>query len=168
MSGQPSSGKPSAQLDRNFEVLYLSNTVSAEELGDKPLQAANSSSIMPFLFPSQSALNSVFSTPSTLVSRAPEPQPPKPTYKTRSERYSVWSALDDVKGKANTLSEEAQKEFTKASEAAQAKTGKMELYSAQYYAACALGGLLACVSLKVDIKDCNIHSLCSRVSHIRP
>ncbi|MCJ1375774.1 hypothetical protein MMC20_007011 [Loxospora ochrophaea] len=99
---------------------------------------------MPFLFPSQSALNSVFSTPSTLVSRAPEPQPPKPTYKTRSERYSVWSALDDVKGKANTLSEEAQKEFTKASEAAQAKTGKMELYSAQYYAACALGGLLAC------------------------
>lgn len=55
--------------------------------------------------------------------------------------------IDDAKKKANALSAEATKEFDKASAAAQAKTGGIELYSANYYAACTFGGLLACVSV---------------------
>lgn len=44
------------------------------------------------------------------------------------------------------LSDEAVKEYEKASAKAQEKAGKIELYSAKYYAACTFGGLLACVS----------------------
>ncbi|KAH6675497.1 mitochondrial carrier domain-containing protein [Halenospora varia] len=62
----------------------------------------------------------------------------------RAELYTTWSAIDDAKNKANALSAEATKEFEKASAAAQAKVGGIELYSAQYYAACTFGGLLAC------------------------
>lgn len=51
-----------------------------------------------------------------------------------------------MKSKAGALSNEAQKEIAKASSAAQAKTGQMELYSPSYYAACTFGGLMACVS----------------------
>jgi len=50
-----------------------------------------------------------------------------------------------VKGKAQAFSAEAQKELQKASAAAQAKTGDIEIYSAKYYAACTFGGLIACV-----------------------
>ena len=53
--------------------------------------------------------------------------------------------MDDVKSKAGQLSAEAQAELSKASAAAQAKTGGIELYSGKYYAACVLGGVLACV-----------------------
>lgn len=51
-----------------------------------------------------------------------------------------------MKSKAGALSNEAQKEIAKASSAAQAKTGQMELFSPSYYAACTFGGLMACVS----------------------
>lgn len=54
--------------------------------------------------------------------------------------------VDSAKDKAVKLSNEATKEFEKASSAAQAKAGKIELYSGKYYAACTFGGLLACVS----------------------
>lgn len=54
--------------------------------------------------------------------------------------------MDDAKNKAQKLSKEAQAEFEKASSKAQAKAGKIELYSGKYYAACTFGGLLACVS----------------------
>ena len=63
------------------------------------------------------------------------------------DQYSSWSVVDDAKNKANTLGTEATKEFEKASAKAQAKAGKIELYSAKYYAACTFGGLLACVSV---------------------
>lgn len=53
--------------------------------------------------------------------------------------------VEDAKDKASKLSAEATKEFEKASSAAQAKTGKIELYSGKFYAACTFGGLLACV-----------------------
>jgi solute carrier family 25 phosphate transporter 3 len=52
--------------------------------------------------------------------------------------------VDDAKDKAAKLSNAAVKELEKASSAAQAKTGKIELYSLQYYATCTFGGLLAC------------------------
>ncbi|KAG7138006.1 Mitochondrial phosphate carrier protein 3 like [Verticillium longisporum] len=58
--------------------------------------------------------------------------------------YGAYSTVDDVKGKAQKLSSEAAKEFEKASAAAQAKAGRIELYSGRYYAACTFGGLMAC------------------------
>ena len=72
---------------------------------------------------------------------------PKSSYKARTDLYPAWSAVDDVKSQAGSLSNEAQKEIQKASQAAQAKAGKIELYSAKYYAACTLGGMLACVGI---------------------
>ena len=64
----------------------------------------------------------------------------------RADLYPAWSVADDAKAKASQLSNEATKEFEKASAKAQAKAGKIELYSPKYYAACTFGGLLACVS----------------------
>ncbi|RXG48060.1 hypothetical protein VDGE_04504 [Verticillium dahliae] len=70
---------------------------------------------------------------------------PGPTkYQARPELYGAYSTVDDVKGKAHKLSSEAAKEFEKASAAAQAKAGRIELYSGRYYAACTFGGLMAC------------------------
>ncbi|KAM0278026.1 hypothetical protein ACHAQH_005395 [Verticillium albo-atrum] len=65
-------------------------------------------------------------------------------YQARPELYGAFSTVDDVKGKAQKLSTEAAKEFEKASSAAQAKAGHIELYSGKYYAACTFGGLMAC------------------------
>lgn len=62
----------------------------------------------------------------------------------RPELYGAWSVVDSAKDKAVKLSNEATKEFEKASSAAQAKTGKIELYSGKYYAACTFGGMMAC------------------------
>lgn len=95
---------------------------------------------MSYLYPRQDALLSTFGHP-----LAPK-QPKKVFYRGRPELYSAYSVIDDAKDKANKLSAEATKEFEKASAKAQAKTGKIELFSGQYYAACTLGGLLACVS----------------------
>ena len=103
---------------------------------------------MPLLFPTQGTLSEAFST-SLPFGRAPsEPQGQQsPSHRAPSDRYLAWSAVDDVKSKAGALSNEAQKELQKASQAAQAKPGKIELYSSKYYAACILGGLLACVGI---------------------
>ncbi|KAK9771478.1 hypothetical protein AB5N19_05632 [Seiridium cardinale] len=93
---------------------------------------------MPSLFPSQDVFRQSFGSPLT-------PHQSKPTpYQARSELYGAWSVVDDAKNKAQKLSKEAQVEFDKASSAAQAKAGKIELYSGKYYAACTFGGLLAC------------------------
>jgi len=52
--------------------------------------------------------------------------------------------VDDAKNKAHKLSDAAVAEFEKASHKAQDKAGKIELHSAKYYAACTIGGVLAC------------------------
>ncbi|KAH7133554.1 mitochondrial carrier domain-containing protein [Dactylonectria macrodidyma] len=65
-------------------------------------------------------------------------------YEARMGLYSAYSMVDDAKDKTKKLGAEATREFEKASSKAQAKTGKIELFSAQYYAACTVGGLLAC------------------------
>lgn len=62
----------------------------------------------------------------------------------RTDLFPTWSVADDAKAKTKALSAEAIREFEKASAKAQAKTGKIELYSAKYYAACTFGGLMAC------------------------
>lgn len=67
-------------------------------------------------------------------------------WQARPDLYgAAFSTADDVKDKAQKLSAEATKEFEKASSAAQAKAGKIEMYSGKYYAACTFGGLMACV-----------------------
>jgi len=104
---------------------------------------------MPNLFPPSQILRDVFNPTFPLghktltedVSSSPYERSP---YEARMEQYSSWSVVDDAKNKANALGTEASKEFEKASAKAQAKTGKIELYSAKYYAACTFGGLLAC------------------------
>ena len=109
---------------------------------------------MPLLFPSRDTLHDVFH-PAIPFGRRPATPQSNPSKRTppqaRTEYYPTWSAVDDAKSKANALSAEAAKEFEKASAAAQAKTGKIELYSLQYYAACTFGGLLACVSVFVCV-----------------
>ncbi|KAL9111610.1 MAG: hypothetical protein Q9187_007896 [Circinaria calcarea] len=93
---------------------------------------------MPPLFPTQAILHDLF------AQVKPDLGTPKSSYEARTDRYSAWSAVDDMKSRAGSLSNEAQKEFQKASQAAQAKAGEIEPYSAKYYAACTLGGMLAC------------------------
>jgi solute carrier family 25 phosphate transporter 3 len=102
---------------------------------------------MPIAFPTGSALHTSFSSSNPLtVLQLKSQQPPRTKYQARSELYGAWSVADDAKAKANQLSDKAVKEFDKASAAAQAKTGQIEMYSPKFYAACTFGGLLACVS----------------------
>ena len=101
---------------------------------------------MPISIPSQSGLRDVFSCSAPWNPyQNRSPQPARTKYQARTELYPAWSAVDDAKNKASQLSDAAVKEFEKASTQAQAKTGKIELYSAKYYAACTWGGLMACV-----------------------
>lgn len=108
---------------------------------------------MSFLFPRTDTLKGCFSSPVSATEDAGEllrlqQQQQRPSrYQARPELYGAFSTVDDVKGKAKQLSAEATAEFDKASAKAQsAAGGKIELYSGKYYAACTVGGLLACVS----------------------
>ena len=98
---------------------------------------------MTILFPTQRALYDVFAPQSSF--KKPKPQKTEPEARYRSP-FVAFSPTEDAKSKAGQLGEGAVKEFEKASAKAQEKTGKIELYSAKYYAACTFGGLLACVS----------------------
>ncbi|CRK20077.1 hypothetical protein BN1708_001039 [Verticillium longisporum] len=100
---------------------------------------------MSFLYPQRDTFQSCFASP--LAPAAPKRTslaPGSTKYQARPELYGAYSTVDDVKGKAQKLSSEAAKEFEKASAAAQAKAGRIELYSGRYYAACTFGGLMAC------------------------
>ena len=99
---------------------------------------------MPLLFPTQGTLHDIFPTHFSIYQQASKPKSSEQSTPARRALFPAWSAVDDVKSKAGQLSAEAQKEFAKASEIAQAKAGTIELYSPKYYAACTLGGLLAC------------------------
>ncbi|KAM0804062.1 putative mitochondrial phosphate carrier protein [Usnea florida] len=98
------------------------------------------------LFPSSGAINVVFSSRHPLTAaRSHESPSPKPLQaKDHGPKFSIWSVAEEAQSKANLLSEEAQREIKRASAAAQAKTGQIELYSPQFYAACSFGGLIAC------------------------
>src|SRR5436190_19133828 len=104
------------------------------------------SSTMPNIFPHQDTLANTFASRHPLFGFHKEPEKPVPAPKQRP-LFPAWSAVDDVKHAAKAVSSGAQKEFEKASQTVQSKTGKIELYSAQYYASCTFGGLLACVSI---------------------
>ncbi|KAL9086181.1 MAG: hypothetical protein Q9165_007246 [Trypethelium subeluteriae] len=105
---------------------------------------------MPIILPTQAALSAAFSPllPSSRP-KAQAPQAPRTSLRAREHLYPNWSVADDAKAKTNQLSDAAVKEFEKASSKAQQSvgSGKIELYSPQFYAACTFGGLLACVSI---------------------
>ncbi|KAL2262359.1 hypothetical protein VTK26DRAFT_1584 [Humicola hyalothermophila] len=66
-------------------------------------------------------------------------------YQARLELYPAYSIIDNTKDTAKKLSAEASREFDAASTKAQAKAGgQLELYSGKYYAACTVGGMMAC------------------------
>ncbi|KAF2234532.1 mitochondrial phosphate carrier protein [Viridothelium virens] len=102
---------------------------------------------MPIILPTQAALSATFS---PLIpngrpkAQAQAPQTPRTSLRAREHLYPNWSVADDAKAKTNQLSDAAVKEFEKASSKVQQNTGKIELYSPQFYAACTFGGLLAC------------------------
>ena len=93
-------------------------------------------------FPNPGALRQCFAPTSPFYSK---PVQAEPTERPSRNAFQTWSAVDDVKGKASQLSAKAEAEYSKASAAAQAKAGKMELYSPKFYAACTFGGVMACV-----------------------
>lgn len=64
----------------------------------------------------------------------------------KNRPFTAWSALDDVKTKADGIANEASREFNVASQKAQQKTGKIQPGSLKYYVACTFGGMMACVS----------------------
>ncbi len=95
------------------------------------------------LFPSPTAIHQAFVPTSPYYKPAAKPV----EHPQKRPIFSTWSAADAAKNKAIELSEAAQAEYNKASQKAQAKAGGIELYSAKYYAACTVGGILACVCL---------------------
>ncbi|MCJ1316579.1 hypothetical protein MMC15_001900 [Xylographa vitiligo] len=87
---------------------------------------------MPPLFPTQTTLQEIFATQSPFYQRSVRPQSPELSRNSQKDLFPAWSAIDDVKSKAGQLSDEAQREIHKASAAAQAKAGHIELYSPKY------------------------------------
>ena len=61
--------------------------------------------------------------------------------------YYIASPHEGAGNADNKLTAAATKELNKAGAAIKRSTGGIELYSAKYYAACTLGGMLACVRL---------------------
>jgi len=95
------------------------------------------------LFPTSSALGATFTPTSPYYKPAPKQISEFPL---KRSLWNAYSVADDAKQKAVQLSDAAAAELEKASHKVQAKTGGIELYSAKYYAACTVGGILACVS----------------------
>lgn len=79
---------------------------------------------MPSLFPSAADLSAVFgnATPASAEKSSSSVQ----------DRFQVWSVTEDAERKASELGRSAAKEYEKASHLAQAKAGKIELYSGKY------------------------------------
>lgn len=109
---------------------------------------------MPLLFPTQGTLSDTFSSKLPFGQADSSAQLNKRSAQTSpADRYSTWSASEDIKNKASALSQEAASELRKSSQAIQARTGQIELHSAKYYAACTFGGLLACVGILAEHSD---------------
>lgn len=87
---------------------------------------------MQSLYPSPSALSASFAHASPYQLHY---QPRQQQKKSIAHLYGSWDAAEDAKNKATQLSDAATAELKKASELAQQKTGKIELYSPKYYAA---------------------------------
>jgi len=97
------------------------------------------------LFPTQSCLNEVFANHSPFSRPAPKPRSSE--HPLKRPIFSAWSVAESAeaaKAKAGQLTDAAIDKYEKSSAKAQAKTGAIELYSGKYYAACTVGGILAC------------------------
>lgn len=99
---------------------------------------------MPHLFPSPSSLSQAFSDCSSSKYASKSSSRPADKWNARHGLYTVWSAADDAKGKASRLSDAAMAELERTSSKAQTKVGDIPLYSPRYYAACVVGGVMAC------------------------
>ncbi|KAL4939444.1 hypothetical protein BDV06DRAFT_198858 [Aspergillus oleicola] len=91
-------------------------------------------------FPSEDALSNALSAQHPMNRQ----QQVSETAKMQRKPFSTWNVIDDIEKKADALGKEAAREYEFASQKAQAKAGKIEPWSAKYYAACTFGGLLAC------------------------
>lgn len=102
---------------------------------------------MPTLFPTQSCLNEVFASQSPFSRPAPKLRSSEhPLKRPIFSAWSVAETAESAKAKAGQLTDAAVDKYEIASAKAQAKSGNIELYSGKYYAACTVGGILACVS----------------------
>lgn len=104
------------------------------------------------MLPSQGIIAGVFASQHPLTRSKAQPQPEAPAAPASIKRnpFPAWSAIDDVKNKAEAIGNEASREFNKGSKLAQSKTGHIEPWTPKYYAACTFGGLLACVSKRAS------------------
>lgn len=127
--------------------------------------AEGQSNNMSIIFPTQNTLYDVFAS-STPFPR-PKSQAPIREHPLKRPIFSTWSAIDNIKDKSGGLSNEAAREFEKASSKAQLKAGAIELYSTKYYAACTFGGLLACVRSSCATQ-CKLSLTLHRALHIQP
>lgn len=102
--------------------------------------------------PNHDAFRGLFYSPVASATSSTEDQSRQKQQQQQPKRmgtvFDYYSVVDDAKKGAKKLSDEAQREFDKASAKAQGKKGTIALYSPTYYAACTFGGLLACVSLQ--------------------
>ncbi|KAJ5624214.1 mitochondrial carrier [Penicillium lagena] len=99
------------------------------------------------MFPSDSAA-AIFAQHHPLGRLGPQkqeqhPRPAQPA-QPRREPFPAWSAIEETKKKADAFAKEAAREYDVASKKAQEKAGKIEPWSAKYYAACTMGGMMAC------------------------
>lgn len=99
---------------------------------------------MPSLFPTASALSATFGAASPYNTDTAQLPAKRSPYQARTDLYQSWNVAEDAKQKTAQLSDAAVQEFEKASNVAQKNVGKVELYSAKYYATCTFGGMMAC------------------------
>ena len=99
------------------------------------------------MFPSEGVIVSVLgSQHPTFANNKSKVQPERSVTPFKREPFPAWSAVEEVKEKADAFGREAAKEYDIASHKAQDATGHIEPFTPKYYASCIFGGLLACVS----------------------
>ncbi|RAH60731.1 mitochondrial phosphate carrier protein [Aspergillus piperis CBS 112811] len=95
------------------------------------------------MFPSEGDIARAFASKSPL-GQSQQAQQPEAAGLKRRQPFPAWNVVEDIEKKADAIAKEASREFEVASQKAQAKTGKIEPWTPKYYAACTVGGMLAC------------------------
>ncbi|GKZ87885.1 hypothetical protein AnigIFM59636_005801 [Aspergillus niger] len=95
------------------------------------------------MFPSEGDIARAFASQSPL-GQPQQIQQPEAAGLKRRQPFPAWNVIEDIEKKADAIAKEASREFDVASQKAQAKTGKIEPWTPKYYAACTVGGMLAC------------------------
>lgn len=100
------------------------------------------------MLPPQSVILSTFAAQQPLHQRKAQPTRSEVAVPANREIFPAWSVTEDAKEKARGFTDELSREFNVASQKVQEKTGRIEPWTAKYYASCTFGGMLACVSLQ--------------------